>query len=140
MNVIPTWLSLFNWDCPKLEMFWAAAIGRRKLQAMTRWARWEKIRVMTFLMKKRINTELFIDKNKGLYIQKGDKETDRQKYLTSKKKVNWNGGKSKAGMKTRAACLEWLTIHGRKDKLMAACLKRLWAWKVKNGVLKQMLR
>jgi len=41
-------------------------------------------------------------------------------------------GKVKAGMKTMAACLEWLTLQGRKDKLMAACLKRHWAWKVKN--------
>jgi len=28
-------------------------------------------------------------------------------------------------MKTMADCLEWLSLHGRKDKLMAACLKRL---------------
>jgi len=32
---------------------------------------------MTFPIKKRINTELFIDRNKGLYIQKVDKETDQ---------------------------------------------------------------
>jgi len=31
---------------------------------------------MTFPIKKRINTELFIDGKMGLYIQKGDKETD----------------------------------------------------------------
>jgi len=29
---------------------------------------------MTFLNKKRINTELFIDWNKELYVHKGDKE------------------------------------------------------------------
>jgi len=34
---------------------------------------------MTFPIKKRINTELFIDRNKGLYIRKGDKETDNQR-------------------------------------------------------------
>jgi len=33
---------------------------------------------MTFPIKKRINTELFIDINKGLYIQKLDKETDQE--------------------------------------------------------------
>jgi len=32
---------------------------------------------MTFPIKKRINTELFIDRNKGVYIQKGYKETDQ---------------------------------------------------------------
>jgi len=40
---------------------------RRKLQAM-----------MLPVMKKRINTELFIGGNKGLYIQKGVKETDQE--------------------------------------------------------------
>jgi len=34
---------------------------------------------MTFPIKKRIDTELFIDRNKGLYIQKGDKEKDQEK-------------------------------------------------------------
>jgi len=33
-----------------------------------------KIPVMTFLIEKRINTELFIESNKWLYIQKGNKE------------------------------------------------------------------
>jgi len=33
---------------------------------------------MTFPFKKRINTELYIDRNKGLYIKKGDKETDQK--------------------------------------------------------------
>jgi len=36
--------------------------------------------VMIIPIKKRINTELFIDGNKGLYIQKVDKETNR-KYI-----------------------------------------------------------
>jgi len=39
---------------------------------MTRGA---KIPVKTFPIKKRINTDLFIDRNIGLYIQKGDEET-----------------------------------------------------------------
>jgi len=29
--------------------------------------------VMTFPIKKRINAKLFIDRNTGLYVQKGDK-------------------------------------------------------------------
>jgi len=33
---------------------------------------------MTFPIKKKINTELFIDMKQGLYIQKGDKETDQE--------------------------------------------------------------
>jgi len=33
---------------------------------------------MTLPIKKRINTERFIDGNKGLYIQKGDKEADQK--------------------------------------------------------------
>jgi len=32
---------------------------------------------MTFPIKRRINTELFIDRNKGLYKQKGNKEMDQ---------------------------------------------------------------
>jgi len=37
--------------------------------------------------------------------------------------TNWYNN----GMKTTAACLELLTLQGRKDKLKEACLKRLWA-------------
>jgi len=40
-------------------------------------------------------------------------------------------------MKTTVACLEWLTLLGRKDKLKAACSKRLWFWKSEiyhNGI------
>jgi len=37
---------------------------------------------MAFRIKKRISTELFIERKPGLYIQKGDKETDQEKYLT----------------------------------------------------------
>jgi len=44
--------------------------------------------VITFPIKKRIITELFIDRKQGLYIQKGDnKETGQEKYLTSWKRV-----------------------------------------------------
>jgi len=40
--------------------------------------------VLTFPVKKRINSELFIDGNKGLYIQKGDEETDQENILKRK--------------------------------------------------------
>jgi len=33
---------------------------------------------MTLSIKKRINAELFIDRKQGLYVQKGDKETDQE--------------------------------------------------------------
>jgi len=36
---------------------------------------------VTFTTKKRINTELFIDRNKGLYKQKGDKEMGQENIL-----------------------------------------------------------
>jgi len=60
---------------------------RQKLWAMKRWASWANIAVMTIPIKKRIINELFIDRKQGLYIQKGDKEMDRGKYLTFWKRV-----------------------------------------------------
>jgi len=39
---------------------------------------------MTFAMKKRINIELLIDGNKGLYIHKVDKEKDLDKEIDQK--------------------------------------------------------
>jgi len=36
---------------------------------------------MTFPIKKKINTELFIDRNEWLYIQREDKETDQENIL-----------------------------------------------------------
>jgi len=71
---------------------------------------------------------IFIDRNKG-FIYKTVKPNEEGKTETT--------GKVNAGMKTMAACLEWLTLLGRKDKLSAACLKRLWAWKVKNIVVRK---
>jgi len=47
-----------------------------KMQAMMRWARYAKNPVIPFPIKKRINTELFIDRKQGLYVQKGGKEMD----------------------------------------------------------------
>jgi len=51
---------------------------------------------MTFPIKKRINTELFIYSNTGLYIQKGDKGSDLLEVGRTEM-----AGKSKAGMKAR---------------------------------------
>jgi len=50
--------------------------------------------VKTFPIKKRINTELFIDGKKGLYIEKVWREQIK-KWRTSEKKVTKNGGKAK---------------------------------------------
>jgi len=79
---------------------------------------------MTF----QIITEPFIERELGLFIQKGEKETDQWNYLPSCKRVNWNGGNENI----MAACLEWLTLHGSKDKLNAAFLKDLERekWKI----------
>jgi len=38
----------------------------------------QNIPMMTFSIKKRINTKVFIDRKQGLYIQKVDKETDQE--------------------------------------------------------------
>jgi len=35
--------------------------------------------------------------------------------------------------------LEWLTWYGRQDKLTDASLKRLWAWKMKNSVVQNIM-
>jgi len=113
---IGVWLCFWHF-CTNIFIF----CRRRELRAM----RWAKIPAMTFPIKNIIYTELFNESNEGLYIQKGDKETDQQNIRPLRRGLNWNGGKSKAGMKTRPACLEWLTLHGKKDKLTPACLKRL---------------
>jgi len=43
-----------------------------------------KIPVVTFPIKKRINTEQFIDRIKGIYIQEVNKETDQENILIRK--------------------------------------------------------
>jgi len=71
---------------------------------------------------------LYIDRNKGgFYLINGDKVTDQEKCLDKgtdqennwplRRGWNWNGG-----IGNTAACMEWLTLHGRKNKLLAACL------------------
>jgi len=70
--------------------------------------------VMTFPINKRINTELFIDGNQGLFIQNVEKETDQEKVLIRKNRSKKTtdhleegktemAGKVNAGMKTRQA-------------------------------------
>jgi len=93
---------------------------------------------MTFQLKKRINAELFIDGNKEILIQKVDKETRSKKItdlLEEGKTETPKWWESKWGNETRQQPFtNDLLVHERKDKPMAACLKRLWAWKAKNIV------
>jgi len=70
---------------------------------------------MTFLITKRINTELFIDRNMGLYILWVDEETDQDNLLIRKTdgQYNWllgrgqnsTGSKSKCASENTAACI-----------------------------------
>jgi len=70
---------------------------------------------MAFPIKKRINTEPFSDIKKGLYIQKADKEIDREniliekqirKYLTSWRMVKLKRRESNCRIENTATCLE----------------------------------
>jgi len=47
----------------------------------------------------------------------------------------WNSRQINCGNENMTACFEWLTLHGRKAKLTAACLKGPWTWKEKNIVV-----
>jgi len=87
---------------------------------------------MTFPIKKRINTELLIDRKQGLYKQKGDKEMNQETFWPHRRGYAETAEKLSRNANITAACLDWLTLDGRKDKLLAACLKRFWAWKAKN--------
>jgi len=73
--------------------------------------------VKTFPIKIIINTELFIDAKQGLYIQKGSD----QEITDLLEEGKWR--ERKCGNENKAACLERLTLHGRKEKQMAVCLK-----------------
>jgi len=92
---------------------------------------------MTFPIKKRINTKLncFLleiqnsEAKCGSETDKRDKEWINKITNLLEEGKTKTAGKVNVGMKTIAAYLEWLTLLGRKDKLMAACLKRLWTWK-----------
>jgi len=76
---------------------------------------------MTFPIKKRITTNLFIDEKQGLYLQKGGRKLSGKIEET---KMYWR--ENKGGNENR----KWLPVWndllaGRKDKPMAAYLKRL---------------
>jgi len=71
-----------------------------------------------FPVKKRINTELFIDRGKDALYTKDEEGSDQgdriKKYRTSQKRVEyWRENKS-AGVKTAAACLGELTTDKGK--------------------------
>jgi len=78
---------------------------------------------------------------RGFINKRVDKETDQENALIRKngsKKITdfleegktEMAGKVNAGMKTWQPVWNDLLVHERKDKLMLACLKRLWAWKI----------
>jgi len=69
---------------------------------------------MTFPIKERIITELFIDKKQWVNIQKGDKETDQENIWPLGRRVNWKGEKSKAWMKTLWEPV-WNDLHYYKE-------------------------
>jgi len=66
---------------------------------------------MTFPIMKRINTELLIDRNNELYLQKGDKETDQE--ITE---LLEEGKTEKAGMKTwQPVCVDLHFMEGKTN-------------------------
>jgi len=68
----------------------------------------------TFPIKKRINTELFID-GKRSFIYKSKRGIRSRKYRTSQKRVEYWLEIKVAGLKTAAACLGELTITGKRS-------------------------
>jgi len=144
----------FYWCFTASQVRWEELKWRRELREMTRRVRWAKIAVMTFTNKKRINTELFIDRNKGLYIQKGDKETDLEnisinkrirKYLTS-----WRMGKVKRreGNYGNDNSLFGIILHyitWKERQTFGSLFEKTLSYKskkyprAKNGVFKQIL-
>jgi len=71
---------------------------------------------------------------KAALHQKRKEGSDQEDSGPLRRGWTWNSGKINCGNENRAACLEWLTLQGRKAKLMAVCLKGLWTCKVKNIV------
>jgi len=73
---------------------------------------------------------------KGALYTKRKEGLDQENGGPLRRGWTWNSGN-----KNTAACLEWLALHGKKVKLMEACLKGLWTWKsekycsVKRGCL-----
>jgi len=79
--------------------------------------------VMTFTIKKRINTELFIDRKRGLYLQNGDKETDQG---------NGEGGQSSVMVLVDLLC------HTR-PKLQNVTKAKLWIHPLDQNPFKTIL-
>jgi len=77
--------------------------------------------------------------------KKGDKEWINKITSLLEEGKTETVGKVNIEMKTMAACLEWLTWLGRKDKQTAECLKKLWILKsekyrsAKNRIFEQIL-
>jgi len=92
---------------------------------------------MTLPVKKRINTELLIDRNKGLYVQKVDKERDQENILIKKwiRKYLTNllekGKAEMAGIKNATDCLEWLYITGKERQTNCSLFEKTELKKVK---------
>jgi len=97
---------------------------------LRRWARWAKIPGMTFPIKKRINTELFIDRNNRLFIQKGDKEMDQENILIKKRIGKYLNSWRMVKLKWR----EWKhnCLFGMTNQQQP--VRKDWATKAKNIV------
>jgi len=80
---------------------------------------------MTFPIEKRINTELFIGRDGGFIYKREIKNWIKKLSDLLEEGKTETAGKVKCRNENTAASLECLTLHGRKDKLTAACLKRL---------------
>jgi len=55
----------------------------------------------------------------GLYVLLVNKGLDQESEIVGPlgEGSTWNGSKSKYGNEDKAACLEWISLQGRKDKL-----------------------
>jgi len=73
----------------------------------------------------------------GGRTEKRDKEWINKTAKSLEERKTETEGKVKAGMKTTAAWLEWLTLLAREHKLTAACFKRLNMKKVKSIVVQK---
>jgi len=113
-------------------MLWRRNEGGELNRNRRRCKHWAKIPVKTFLVMKRINTELFIDGKEGSdqkdRIKKIWELSEEGRILAEIKVV---------GVKTAVACLGELTITGLRSQTTAGCLKWLWTCKVKNTVARK---
>jgi len=84
--------------------------GRERNGSGRRCELYIKIPVKTFPIKKRINTELFIDRKWGALYTKSKGGIGSRKYWTSQKRVEYWREIKEARVNTAAACLDELTI------------------------------